>query len=264
LALSIIVRLSVNNCKKVVKIEYWLNKLKRNIIHYPFLAIFFAFIFSPSSLLCQTFSTKFNYDENPLSENGKWIHNGLDWAMVRKKDGIAFGTQSGTNKGIYKYDDSYAHLSGFPPDQEAWGEVYITKPDPSCYQEVEILLRWTSTAHSTTGYECFARCLNDSSSYLQIVRWEGPLGKFTYLADKSGPEYGLKNGDIIMASIIGNVITVYINGIGKAVVRDDSFKTGNPGIGIFLECKNGHGNGSNQDYGFTRFKARGIRSDSKK
>jgi hypothetical protein len=174
----------------------------------------------PNSVV--TYATTFDGDENPLSEGGKWIHNGLDWAKIRKSGGIAYGTQSGTNGGAARYDDSYSHLSGFPPDQEAWGKVHIAKPDPSCHQELEILLRWTSSAHSTTGYECFARCVNDGSSYLQSVRWEGPVGKFTYLADKHGAEYGLKSGDILKASIVGNVITVYINGVEKARVKDDT------------------------------------------
>lgn len=206
----------------------------------------------------QAYSTTFDGDEDPLSEGGKWINNGLDWTKICKHGGIAYGTQTGTNKGIYRYDDSYAHLSGFPPDQEAWAQVQIAKPDPSCHQELEILLRWTSSAHSTTGYECFARCLNDDSSYLQIVRWEGPLGKFTYLADKRGANYGLKNGDTLKASIIGNVITVYINGVEKAQVKDDTHKTGNPGIGAFLSCDNGRGIGSSTDFGFTSFTARGL------
>jgi hypothetical protein len=218
-----------------------------------------SYSFQPATERYKIYTTTFDTDENPISEDGKWMHSGLDWAMIRTKNGKAFGTQSGIDSGIARYNDSYAHLSGFPSDQEAYGKVYISKSDPSCYQEVEILLRWTSSAHSTTGYECFARCANDSSSYLQIVRWEGPLGKFTYLADKSGPEYGLRNGDTLKASIIGNLITVYVNGVEKAQVRDNTHKTGNPGIGMFLESKNGKGIGSNMDYGFTSFTARGIR-----
>jgi hypothetical protein len=206
-----------------------------------------------------TYSTTFEGDENPLSEGCKWIHNGLDWAAIRKSGGVAYGTQSGINTGARRYDDSYAHLAGFPPDQEAWGTAYIAKPDPSCHQELEILLRWTSSAHSTTGYECFARCVNDRSSYLQVVRWKGPLGKFTYLADKGGAAYGLKNGDTLKASIVGNLITVYINGVEKVQVKDDTFKTGNPGIGMFLLCDGHHGMGSNKDYGFKTFTARGMR-----
>jgi len=228
-------------------------------IHKALLPILlFSSGFLSTAGLSQTYTTTFDGDENPLSESGKWLHNGLDWAKIRKSGGIAYGTQTGTNTGIQKYDDSYAHLSGFPPDQEAWGEVHIAKPDSSCHQELEILLRWTSSAHSTTGYECFARCVNDRSSYLQIVRWEGPLGKFTYLADKRGADYGLKNGDTLKASIVGNVITVYVNGVEKAQVKDDTHKTGNPGIGTFLQCDGGRGVGSNKDFGFRNFTARGI------
>jgi len=143
----------------------------------------------------QSYTTRFEGSENPLSEGGRWTNHGGDWTQITKKDGIACGTQSGTNAGKFEFDDSYAHLSGFPPDQQAWGEAYIAKPDSSCHQELEILLRWNSSAHRTTGYECFARCLNSDSSYVQVVRWDGPLGKFTYLADKRGTNYGLKNGD---------------------------------------------------------------------
>jgi hypothetical protein len=178
--------------------------------------------------------------------------------MIRKGHGIAYGTQTGTNAGAKQYDDSYAHLKGFPPDQVAWGKVRIAKPDGSCHQELEILLRWTSSPHSTTGYECFARCISDDSSYVQIVRWEGPLGRFTYLADKRGAAYGLRDGDTLKASIVGDVITVYINGVEKARVRDRSYKSGNPGIGVFLQCSGRHGIGSNADFGFENFTARSV------
>jgi hypothetical protein len=154
------------------------------------------------------------------------------------------------------YDDSYAHLSGFPPDQEVWGVAHIAKPNSACHQELEILLRFTSSAHSTTGYECLARCLSSESSYLEIVRWDGPLGKFTYLARKRGRDYALKHGDTVKASVVGNVITVYVNGVKKAQATDDTFKTGNPGIGVFLHCDGGQGIGSNSDFGFASFTAR--------
>src|SRR5208283_1842103 len=100
--------------------------------------------------------------------------------------------------------------------------------------------------------------LTSASSYVQIVRWDGPLGKFTYLADKRGTNYGLNNGDIIRASSVGNVITVYINGIEKARATDDTFKTGNPGIGEYLAAEAGIGIGSNSDFGFSSFTANGL------
>ncbi len=93
---------------------------------------------------------------------------------------------------------------------------------------------------------------------MQIVRWDGPLGKFTYLADKRGANYGLNNGDILKACVIGNVITVSINGVEKARVTDDTFKAGNPGIGEYLACQSGQGIGSNFDFGFASFTAKGL------
>lgn len=206
----------------------------------------------------QTYSTRFKVEENPLSDRGKWQNSGLDWTSVRTSHGIAFGTQTGTNTGARRYDDSYAHLSGFPPDQEAWGQAYIAKPDSSCHQELEVLLRWASSPHRTTGYECFARCVNNEASYVQIVRWEGPLGKFTYLADLRGTNYGLKHGDLLKASIVGNLITVYINGVEKARVTDDTHKSGNPGLGLFLQADGSRGIGSNTNFGFASFAARGL------
>jgi hypothetical protein len=204
----------------------------------------------------QTYTTRFDGTENPLSEGGRWVHHGKDWTTIRKKGGVAYGTQTGTNTGARMYDDSYAHLSGFPPDQEAWGVAHIARPNPACHQELEILLRFTSSAHSTTGYECLARCLSSEASYLEIVRWDGPLGKFTYLARKRGRDYALKHGDTLKASVVGNVITVYVNGVKKAQATDDTFKTGNPGIGIYLHCDGGQGMGSNSDFGFSSFTAR--------
>src|SRR3974390_2267469 len=201
----------------------------------------------------QTYSTRFEGTENPLSEGGRWINNGLDWTVITKKNGVASGTQNGTNAGIYKFNDSFAHLGGFPPDQEAWGQARISNPDASCYQELEILLRFTSSHHRATGYECFARCLSSADSYVQIVRWDGPLGKFTYLADKRGTNYGLKNGDTLKAAIVGNVITAYINGVEKARAEDATFRSGNPGIGEFLACETGKGIGLNSNFGFASF-----------
>jgi hypothetical protein len=204
----------------------------------------------------KTYTTPFNGTENPLSEGGRWSNRGMAWTCIRKAGGIACGTQTGAETGIYQYRDSYAVLSGFPPDHEAWGEAHIARPNSACYKELEILLRWASSANTTTGYECFARCVNDETSYLQVVRWDGPLGKFTYLADMKGVDYGFKHGDILKASIVGNVITVSINDIQKARVVDDTFKTGNPGIGVFLG--GAQGIGTNTDFGFSRFSARGI------
>ncbi len=74
-----------------------------------------------------SYHTTFIGSENPLSEAGRWSNHGLLWTAVRKDGGIAYGTQSGTATGDQRYADSYAAISGFPSDQEAWGEVFIAK-----------------------------------------------------------------------------------------------------------------------------------------
>jgi hypothetical protein len=220
------------------------------------LPILCILLLSSAEAPAQTYSTTFKGSENPLSEGGKWSNNGQDWTRISKKDGLAHGTQTGTSSGDKRYDDSFAHLAGFPPDQEAWGVVHIVKPNAACHQEIEILLRFSSSPHRATGYECNARCLTGGSSYMEIVRWDGPLGKFTYLARQGGADYGLKDGDTLKASIVGNRITAYVNGVEKIRATDDTYKSGNPGIGEFLQCDGGQGLRSNADFGFSSFTAR--------
>jgi hypothetical protein len=62
---------------------------------------------------------------------------------------------------------------------------------------------------------------------------------------------GLFNGDVVKATIIGHVITAYINGRQIAQWTDSTFATGSPGIGFYL-----HGApGLNADFGLTNFTA---------
>ncbi len=207
----------------------------------------------------QTYSTDFHLTENPISEYVKWTNGkqmGLDWTDVRTGNGMAYGTQSGADAGIQSYNDSYAILSGFPANQMAEGVVRIKKQTSSCNQEVELLLRWNSSTHKATGYECLTRCLNMDGFYMQIVRWNGALGDFTYLAKAQAGDAGLNDGDTIKAIITGNKISMYVNGKLRLQATDDTYANGNPGIGFFLRgCS-----GSNSDFGFTSFKAVGLSS----
>ena len=61
----------------------------------------------------------------------------------------------------------------------------------------------------------------------------------------------MADGDVVKATIVGNVITVYKNGVQIAQATDSTYATGNPGVGFFLEGTAG----VNRDYGFTRFTA---------
>jgi hypothetical protein len=63
----------------------------------------------------------------------------------------------------------------------------------------------------------------------------------------SGRKYGATTGDVLRATIIGNVITAYKNGVELGRVTDDTFANGQPGFGF--------NEGVNGNYGITRFSA---------
>jgi hypothetical protein len=197
------------------------------------------------------YSTRFPLSENPISENGKWEcgkTTGLDWADVASTGGHAYGLESG----VTGYDDSTALLTGtWGPNQTAEATVYVSHPTDKLYEEVELRLRSALSPHVATGYEILFRCLNSATAYQDIVRWDGPLAKFTYLSHKVGAEYGVADGDVVRATMVGNVITVYKNGVVLAQATDGTFTTGRPGIGLYLQG----GKGTNRDYGFTSFSA---------
>ena len=173
---------------------------------------------------------------------------GLDWADVAVTPGLAYGVEAGTNG----YDDSTALLTGsWKPDQMAEGTVHTVDQNDKIHEEVELRLRSSLSAHRSTGYEINFRCSKTSDSYAEIVRWDGPVGKFTYLGRGRGAKYGVVDGDLVTATVVGRLITAYINGVQVLQTTDSTYATGSPGMGFFLEGTTG----VNRDYGFTSFRA---------
>ena len=204
---------------------------------------------SGAEAIARTYTTNFSLTENPISEGGNWINGGttgLDWFNVRTD-----GTHAHGNTTTGSYTDPTALLTAtWAPNQTVEATVYSVNQTASYYQEVELRLRSSISAHSITGYEILFRCLKTPSAYMEIVRWNGPVGDFTYLRQYSGSEYGVANGDVVKATINGSTITVYINGVQKGTATDSTYATGNPGIGF------NYGVGStNGDFGFTNFSA---------
>ena len=211
---------------------------------------------APSST-ANTYSTNFPHAENPISENGKWTSGkkaGRDWADVRVIPGFAFGTEIGGNRPEReKYDDSTALLTGtWGPNQTAEAKVHRTnKDDDQVYEEVELRLRSSLSAHNCTGYEVMFRCSKSPKAYCNIARWDGILGAWMMLKETHGSQYGVADGDVVKASIKGDMITVWINGVQVAQTRDYLFTSGNPGIGLYIEGTTGVDN----QYGFSSFTA---------
>jgi len=201
-----------------------------------------------------TYTTSFPLTEGPISEGDKWMNgktDGLDWSDVKTTPGLAFGTQVPPTGP--PYNDSVAILKGsWNADQMATATVHtVNQQGGSTYEEVELWLRGSISPHFTTGYEINLRCLTGSGTYVQFGYWSGPLNQFGGLGATTGP--GLRDGDVISARIVGNTITIWINGIQVLQGTDpqNRYKTGNPGMGFYYQGSTG----SDSDYGFSSFTA---------
>ena len=219
----------------------------------------------------RSYSTDFELDENPISEGGMWINgrkDGIDWIDVISKNGEGYGEVSrmavaekrieqgnldvgdgGDAAPLGDYDDPTAVLSGeWGPNQHGKATVFCRNPTNKYFQEVEIRLRSTITPHSCTGYEVFWRALKTEEGYAEIVRWDGKIGSWASLKKLVGAQYGVKDGDIVEATIEGNVLKGFINGVEVISATDDVYATGAPGIGFNFYVGN-----TNVDHGFTHF-----------
>ncbi len=218
----------------------------------------------------RSYRTSFQHDEDPISEGGIWVNgarDGIDWADVVVRNGVAYGAvtrMQAAERRIEQgnlasadagaapegdYDDPTALLSGvWGENQHVKATVFSRNQTEEYFQEVEIRLRSTLTPHRCTGYEVFWRCLKTENAYAEIVRWNGKIGDFTSLRKLSGPEYGVRDGDVVGAIISGPVITGFINGVEVISATDDVFAEGSPGIGFNFFVGN-----TNVDHGFTSF-----------
>ncbi len=196
----------------------------------------------PASPHVETYTTSFSQQEDPISEGGRWIGGrtvGLDWGNVSTTPGYAMGTA-----GPKRFADSVALLTGaWGPNQTA--EAVVRKVAIRRGPEVSIRLRSSLGPHQCSGYEISNSLIDDDTAYLIIVRWNGPLADFSYLVDAHGKQYGVTTGDVVKATMVGNVITAYKNGVQLAQVKDSTFKAGQPGFGF--------NEGNNGNYGITRF-----------
>jgi hypothetical protein len=200
----------------------------------------------------RSYSTNFDVDEDPISENGMWLNgkaDAIDFSDCVVSNGFVHGGPSRMqnlekrseqgNLGdeeeapVGDYDDPTAVLTGeWGPNQHGKATAHVSNPTEEWFQEVQIRLRHTLEPHSISGYEIFFRCLKGELGYAEIVRWNGAVGDWTSLTRREGPEYGVGHGDVIEATIEGDVITGYINGEAVITVSDDTWKTGAPGIGF--------------------------------
>lgn len=187
-----------------------------------------------------SYSTSFGSVENPISESGRWINGlvtGLDWANMSVSANGARGQQTPDGGGALNFNDATALLIGtWGNDQDATIVARQVSANAVSGMEIEIRLRSELTAHSCTGYEVYWSVQN-ADQYLNIARWDGPLGSYTNIAQTvSG--VAVVDGDTLRATIVGTVITAYINGVQKLQYNTNAdgtkYASGKPGIGTWL------------------------------
>ena len=216
----------------------------------------------------RSYKTDFPNDEDPVREDGMWLNgktDAVDFSDCVTSNGFIHGGPSrmenlekrseqgnlddADEAPVGDYDDPTAVLTGeWGANQHGKGVAHITKPTEEWFQEVQIRLRHTLAPGRITGYEIFFRCLEGEMGYAEIVRWNGKIKDWTSLQKHIGPQYGVKTGDVIEATIEGDVITGFINGEEKITVTDDTWKTGAPGVGFNFGVGDTY-----DDHGFSSF-----------
>jgi len=218
----------------------------------------FTFAWSPRTAEARDYSTFFGATETPISESSNWTNGGttgLLWTNVNTTPGKAFGTQSGTQTcnppAIAGCNDSTAIVSGTWAGAAQWaqGTVFNTSNLGSAFGEVEIRINTTITANSNTGYECIFSVVA-SNPYVQIVKWNGGLGSFTYLNSTSAGS-PLVTGDKVSCQRSGTFVMLRKNGTTLLSVNDTTYLGGSPGVGFYLDGATG----VNNKYGFSSFVA---------
>ncbi|MFN7998356.1 MAG: hypothetical protein U0Q18_32340 [Bryobacteraceae bacterium] len=207
------------------------------------------------NLYAMNYTTTFPAAENPISQGKQWSNgkdDGADWCNVQTSAGYVWGV----GPCPVEYADPTAVLIGaWGPDQTVQATARIKSTTPSYYQEIELRLRTTIRPHTITGYEIN---FGVSHPYLEIVRWNGRLADFTYLSPSCKypsvcarvDGFLIRNGDVAKATISGNTINVYVNGVLRATATDRTFTTGNPGVGYNYGC-----GGTYANFGWENFSA---------
>ena len=162
--------------------------------------------------------------ENPLSAGGVWTNNTqgtggntppLNMTSMRvglASDGvtpIAFPTHPGIN-----YDDSFAFVPGFGPNQWCEGVIYIEpnyNPTTSpINHEVEIILG----CRTSTGYHRWNECMINWGGGPSMASLDGGPGAYTLIGGATiGTAILPRDGDVLRATKMGNTLNMYLNGL---------------------------------------------------
>ena len=199
------------------------------------------------------YTTSFDLNENPINESGRWKNgraDGLDWLDIQTGSGRAYAAAT-VSDAEGNVNDDIACLTGtWSNNQQASAVIYRAPGyDPSTIgvnHEVELHVRCNITAHSIRTYEC---TLSATGPF--IVRWNGPLGNITYLSETNLGYVPMATGQVLRATVVGNVISLYQNEVLICQATDSSAQrivSGSPGLAFFPRSR-----ATVSGYGFSEF-----------
>ena len=194
------------------------------------------------------YRTTFPTDEEPISEGGLWL-NGASrrHRLVRRADPQRRRLRRGDADDVAERRVEQATAAGparmrasqpegdydDPPrswpgrgvrNQHCRATVFSRNPTDDYFQEVEIRLRSSIAPNCVHGYEVFWRCSKSDGGVCGDRALERQDRRL-HLARASsiGPRIRRRHGDIVEATIVGNVIRSYINGVEVMSAVDDAF-----------------------------------------
>lgn len=193
-----------------------------------------------------TYSTTFPSAENPISEGGKWLGGATDgtvYSDVRTSVGKAYASHFIT-PGVNDYTDDIAVLKDTvaDPGPDQYAEVTIFRDaayTPPSSHEIQIHLRASCNPAGPLYLPTYEILLPWGGTFGQIVYQPGNLGGFSVLSPTGAGYSALSTGDVVRAKIVGNVITVYVNGAEAMTVSHSSITDGQPGMGFYVTAGSG-------------------------
>ena len=152
-----------------------------------------------------TYTTNFPLTQNPISESGHWTNGGAassQWGNIQTNGTMAYGVTEPTT-----YGDPTASLTGtWGTNQTLTATVKINSQPGVCCHELELRPLTTISSNSIRGYEINCSVVT-GNTYIQLVRWNGPNGNFTYI-DQLDPGTPCVNGDVLIATTVVSGSTV--------------------------------------------------------
>jgi hypothetical protein len=117
------------------------------------------------------------------------------------------------NHGGVSYDDSFAFVPGFGPNQYCEAVLYKAlgyNPNASgSNHELEIILG----CRTSSGYHRWNEFLLNSGGGVDIVSLDGGPGGFTVIGVPTGNARVPVDGDVFRATKVGSVLSMYLNSV---------------------------------------------------